>query len=355
MTPASQAGALVVVSPGIGATIQDGGRPGWQRFGVPVSGALDRVGLAAANIVVGNPPTAAAIECLYTGITLSVDAAPVRIAVAGAGCSIEIASSSGAKRSAATCESVTLNPGDHMTVRRGPGSIAAYLAASGGIDVPLALGSRSTYLRAALGGVCGRRLEPGDRLQIGASPADAVSAEHALPGIDLSARDRVRVVLGPQDDRFTARAVETLRSATYTVTSASDRMGLRLDGPRLEHTDGADILSDGIPPGAIQVPGSGLPIIMLADRQTTGGYTKIATVVSADLPLLGRIGPGARLGFDIVDIDTAEGAARTLAAEIAAWPARLVPVTPSAADLSTRLHGANLVSGVVDAARPCTL
>jgi biotin-dependent carboxylase-like uncharacterized protein len=344
---------LIVASPGLATTMQDIGRPGWQRFGVPVSGALDRLALAAANIVAGNPPGTAALECLYTGCVLVAAGATVRCAVAGAGARLEITPAADtAVRHVPALESVTLQRGDRVSVRISGPSITAYLAVEGGFDIAPVMASRSTYTRARLGGFSGRKLQTGDHLPLGQANADT-RAELRLPGIDLSPRENFRVVLGPQDDHFTPAAIAMLRAATYTVTTAADRMGLRLDGPVLEHVAGADIVSDAIPPGAIQVPGDGQPIIMLADRQTTGGYTKIATVVSADLPALGRIGPGARLRFEIIDVESAEQAARALATEIARWPHQLEPCKPSVAELQQALMRNNLVSGVHDATRMC--
>ncbi len=346
------AGNLIVVVPGIGTTIQDAGRPGWQRFGVPVSGALDRIAHAAANIVVGNPPDTAAIECLYVGCTLRVDAIAVRCAAAGAGASLDIElPGTEQKRRVPSLESFTAPHGSRITLRLAGPSISAYLAIEGGITTPPVLGSRSTYVRAGLGGIDGRRFAEGDAIPC-ASAASTDRREMCVSHLDLAPPRSVRVVLGPQDDRFTAGAIATLSSATYAVAAASDRMGLRLEGPRLEHTDGADILSDGIAPGAIQVPGSGLPIIMLADRQTTGGYTKIATVISSDVAALGRIGPGTKIRFEIVDVETAEAAARQLAATLSGWQRQLQPVAPDPADIDRALRERNLVSGVVDAVSP---
>lgn len=320
--------AILVVAPGLATTIQDRGRPGWQRLGVPVSGALDVQALAAANVVVGNSPGEAALECLYQGCELVVEADSVRVAAAGAGVTLEIVEGSG-KVSARieALESAMLLRGQRVRVRIGGLSMSAYLAVEGGIAVPTVLGSRSTYSRAALGGISGRALRSGDVVPLG-QPIASSRAEMRLPGVVLAPATEVRVVLGPQHDRFTSEAREVLANAFYRVLPASDRMGLRLSGARLAHTAGADILSDGIPPGAIQVPGDGLPIIMLADRQTTGGYTKIATVISADLPALGRIGPGAGLRFRVVIIEEAEALARAQAVEIAGWPQRLVRSRP---------------------------
>lgn len=170
-----------------------------------------------------------------------------------------------------------------------------------------------------------------------------------LPSLDLSAPARFRVVLGPQDDYFTDAAIRTLLEATYTVTQATDRMGMRLDGPLLEHAKGFNIVSDGIAPGAIQVPGNGLPIVLLADRQTTGGYPKVAAVISADLAALGRLMPGAKVAFEAVSIDSAEAARRQMAADIADLEASVTAARREGVIDEARLMAANLVSGMVDA------
>jgi biotin-dependent carboxylase-like uncharacterized protein len=187
----------------------------------------------------------------------------------------------------------------------------AYLAISGGIDVPVVLASRSTYLRSQFGGFQGRALRPGDRLVRGriADPAEA----RRLPGNWLPTylgSHRVRVVLGPQDSAFTPRGVRTFLSSAFTVGEQSDRMGYRLEGPRVEHCASADILSDGTPAGAVQVAGDGMPLVLLADRGTTGGYAKIATVISVDLPRLAQAKAGDRVFFDAVTVEEAQEASR---------------------------------------------
>jgi biotin-dependent carboxylase-like uncharacterized protein len=211
------------------------------------------------------------------------------------------------------------------------------------------LGSQSTLIRAAIGGLEGRALRVGDVLPLKQSAASE-REEVALPPIDLSPPRRVRVVLGPQEDHFTEAGLSALQESIYIVSQASDRMGMRLEGPRLEHSSkGYNIVSDGTAHGSIQVPGNGLPIILLPDRQTTGGYPKIATVISADLPALGRMAPGAKISFEVVDMEAAEAAARHLGADIAAMASRLAPVRREIAIDATRLMGENLVSGVVNA------
>lgn len=339
---------LEIVQPGLSTTVQDRGRPGWQRFGVPVSGALDTFALAAGNTVVGNDIGTAALECLYRGCEFRVRDGSVRIAVAGEGTALEIVSRDGEPlQRCGNLESATLHSGQGARVRISGPSISAYLAVEGGFNLPPVLGSRSTYVRARFGGYHGRPLRAGDRIPL--AKADATRRpEMQLPGISLKPPSVVRIVPGPQDDHFQQDAWGILTTSRYTVTAASDRMGLRLEGARLDHKDGADIVSDGIPPGAVQIPGNGLPIVMLADRQTTGGYTKIATVISSDLPGLGRLGPGSSFAFEQIGIEQAEDLARSRAAEIAKWADRLREISRRSICLAS-LHEANLISGVIDA------
>lgn len=342
-------GTLRVIAPGLMTTIQDLGRTGYQSLGVPVSGALDRVSLAAANAIVGNAVGTAALEIAYQGPSLAAEADGVRVAVAGADAPVEVVARSGETRRIPVLQSVRLERGETLRVGALSGSAVAYLAVEGGLDVPPMLGSRSTLVRAGIGGFEGRALRAGDRIPLALADAPE-REEQRLPGLDLAAPARIRLVLGPQDDYFTRAAIETLLSATYTITQSSDRMGMRLDGPALTHAAlGFNIVSDGIAPGTIQVPGNGLPIILLADRQTTGGYPKIATVASADLPALGRMRPGARLAFTAVSVEEAQSLRRAQEADIAAFAQRLVPAPRTIAIDAERLLAFNLVSGAVDA------
>ena len=340
--------ALRVMAPGLMTTVQDEGRTGFQSLGVPVSGALDRVSLAAANLLVGNPPGAAALEIAYQGPTLAVEAGSVRLGVAGAQAPIDVVSENGRTARVPPWQSFRLLRGEQVRIGALTGSAVAYLAVEGGFDLPPVLGSRSTLVRARIGGIEGRALQADDRLAL--LQSDAPEREEVqLDGIDLTPPPRFRVVLGPQDDYFTREAIATLLEATYTVTPASDRMGMRLEGPTLAHAKGFNIVSDGIAPGSIQVPGNGLPIVLLADRQTTGGYPKIATVISADLPALGRLAPGAKIAFAAVSVEEAQALRRSLAADMAGLAQRLAPVANRAGIDAGKLMSANLVSGAVDA------
>ncbi|MFD2183015.1 biotin-dependent carboxyltransferase family protein [Rhodoplanes azumiensis] len=339
--------ALRVVATGPAVTLQDAGRVGHQRFGIPVSGAMDRVALAAANVLVGNPPGTAALEIAYLGPTLAVEAESVRIAFAGGHASVDVLDETGMSvRTVPPLTSARLVRGERLRIGGLSGSVVGYLAVAGGFDAPVFLGSRATLLRAALGGFAGRALAVGDRLPLVADAAPTRDEMH-LSDTTFPLPDRVRVVLGPQDDHFTEEGIATFLTRTYKVTAATDRMGMRLDGPTIAHRDGFNIVSDGIAPGAIQVPGNGQPIVLLADRQTTGGYPKIATAISADLPGLGRLTPGATIRFERVDLDAAVAARRALVAEIAAMRGRLVPAGGEV-DVEARLLAENLVGGMVD-------
>jgi biotin-dependent carboxylase-like uncharacterized protein len=247
-----------------------------------------------------------------------------------------------------SAQSVTLPRGASVRVVLLAPAISAVFAVAGGIAVPVVMGSRSTYTRAKLGGVEGRALRAGDLLPVGAAKLDGpdqrVDARLPYP-------TAIRVVLGPQDDYFSDRSIAAFLSTPYTITAASDRMGHRLSGAKLGGAKGFNIVSDSVPAGAIQVPGDGQPIILLADRQTTGGYPKIATIISADIPALGRVGPGAALQFTRVTVAEAEAAARAAALAQSNW--RVVAVGRDGLD-DARLYDSNLISGVVSGGEPYT-
>ncbi len=306
--------ALEVIAPGLHTTVQDPGRFGHQDIGVPASGPLDRISFRLANALVGNRPDTPALEMLLQGPTLRVLADSMRLALVGCSAGMEMRSST--SKIIPAGQSAQLAKGD--VVRIGPlgDSVCAYLAIEGGLDVATVLGSASTYVRGALGGFQGRRLQKGDSLPLKRGAVDT-RGEHALRRpLDLALNQSIRVVLGPQVDYFTDDAVATLLSSEYVVSPQADRMGFRLDGPTLAHAKGYNIISDGIVPGSIQVPGSGRPIILMVDNQTTGGYPKIATVISADIPVVGRRRPGRSIRFTAIDVREAEGLRRKQEAEI---------------------------------------
>lgn len=343
--------SLHVVTPGLLATIQDRGRVGYQHLGVPVSGALDPVSLQAANLLVGNRPDAGAIEVACIGPTLTAEADQVRIAVAGAAACIEILPDVAAPngRSVASLQSFTLRRGETLRIGALTGATVLYVAVEGGFDIEPMLGSVSTDIRCGIGGWQGRALAAGDRLPLRQARASE-RGEVCLEGFAVRPRPRVRVIKGPQLDHFADSEVAAFLDNEYTVGPSADRMGMRLTGRTIQHARGFDIPSDGIAPGSIQVPGNGQPIVLLADRQTTGGYPKIATVISADLPALARLPVGAKVSFEAVTIEAAEAARREFVAELATMPDRIVPLRRTGADIVPRLHECNLVSGFIDAA-----
>ena len=308
--------ALFVADPGLLTTVQDLGRFGHQRVGVPPSGPMDRVAFLVANRLVGNPDGAAAFECTIKGPRLEVRQAAT-VAVAGAPMGFTVNG-----QAAAPWTAVAVRPGDVIGFQMASAGCRAYLAVAGGIDVPPALGSRATYLRGRLGGMGGRALQKGDALPVGAA-AGAAREGRMVPEArrpPYPAERECRVILGPQDDRFTAEGIRAFLEGVYDVTPQADRMGYRLNGPEIPHVRGHDIVSDGIPLGGIQVPGERQPIVLLVDRQTTGGYTKIATVIGVDIGAIGQTRPGHRVRFRRVTLAEAH-AARVAEA---AWLARAI-------------------------------
>lgn len=342
-----------VVSPGALSTLQDLGRPGWRRHGVPGCGALDAALLRIANVLAGNAEGAAAIEFFVAGPTLKALDEPVQLGFAG-DFSLTLVRANGERTQLDSWRSVTLWPGD--TLRAGsPRNSRCGVVAVRGLVAPLVLGSASTYVRALLGGYGGRALAAGDKLSASAMPLKAgmVPTEQILRRPRAPERGAMRVVLGPQADHFDAAALASFFGSEYQVSTEVDRMGVRLQGPALLHNDrGGEIVSDATVPGSIQVPGNGLPIVLLADGQTAGGYPKIATVISADLPRLAVAAVGTPLRFESVTVAQAE----VLAREHEAGLRRLLSaIEPLALDGDVDLHAmynANLVSGMIDAFDP---
>jgi 5-oxoprolinase (ATP-hydrolysing) subunit C len=347
-----------VTAPGALATIQDLGRTGWRRFGVPCAGALDTCWLRIANRLAGNPEGAAAIEFFVAGPILKAHDAPVRLAFAGDfPITLERGGRAEIERSVLeSWRSVTLQPGDTVRVGSPRSGRVGYVAIAG-LTVPDVLGSASTYTRARIGGVQGRALAPGDRLHAAAAP----SAASGEPAPEAMLREPpagfdapIRVIPGPQDDHFGAEAMATFFGADYRVSRDADRMGLRLEGPALKHRPdkGAEIVSDATVPGSIQVPGNGLPIVLLADGQTAGGYPKIATAISADLARLANAAVGAHLRFAPVSVAQAEALARAREEKVQRCLAAIEPLTlMNGVDLAA-LYANNLVGAMIDALRP---
>lgn len=337
---------LQVLEPGVAVTVQDRGRVGHRHIGVPVSGALDVRLLAAANALLGNDPDAAVLEVCLSGPAMQVLSGPVRVALAG-DISAQVTGTRGPALHVPPWHTATLFPGDVIRVSGVAGGGVGCVGVSGGVQVPLQLGSRSTYLRARIGGVQGRALAVGDRLPCAPFTGNPWR-ESAATRPWLSDAGPVRVLFGPQGDHFTPEALHTFLASDYRVTRDIDRMGLRLDGPALAHSAlGADIVSDGVVPGAIQVPANGQPIVLMADCQTSGGYPKIATVIRADLPRLAHLRPGDGLRFVAVDHAQARAALSQQAQQLAQWCAGIAPFRPPGWADEAALYQRNLISGCI--------
>jgi antagonist of KipI len=291
-THASEA-AILVIKAGMLTTVQDAGRWGYQSRGVPVAGPMDPVSHRLANALVGNGRDAALLEVTLLGPELEFEDERL-VAVAGADFDLSLDG-----RQVPSHAPFTVAAGSHLRFGARRLGARAYLAVSGGITVGPVLGSRSTHLVSGMGGVGGRAVLAGDRLPLG-DPSLPQSMPLAPQDAIIALPDRhatIRVLAGPQQDYFAADALAVLQSAPYVIAQNSDRMGFRLEGPRLTHARGADIISDATPLGVLQVPASGQPILLMADRQTTGGYPKIATVIAADLTIAGQLAPADTITF----------------------------------------------------------
>jgi biotin-dependent carboxylase-like uncharacterized protein len=289
-----------VLKPGLFTTIQDTGRHGYLKYGVPISGAMDQFSLIAANLLVANNENDACLETTLIGPELQA-LAEVQIAITGGNCTPRIND-----HNVPMWQTLTIQKDDFLSFGKMESGCRAYITARGGIDVPLVLGSRSTYVRGGFGGNCGRQLKAGDT--ISGFDTKPLPNEYRLPEeliSRLSNHFKANVILGPQAEMFTKKGIETFLSNPYRVTSEADRMGYRLEGPTIEHKDKADIVSDALLPGAIQVPKSGKPILIMKDAQTTGGYPKIAVVIASDLSNLGQAKPGDRMEFSRISISEA--------------------------------------------------
>ena len=293
--------AFQAVKPGLFTTVQDLGRYGFLRYGVPISGAMDTFSLVAANLLVGNSQNDACLETTLIGPELQA-LVPTQIAVTGGSCSPKIND-----QSIPMWQTVNVQEGDVLSFDRMENGCRAYIALRGGIDVPLMLGSRSTYVRGGFGGTAGRQLKVGDAIE--SFKVSPIKTRYALLNElipQFTSNAVVHVILGPQDNMFTDEGIETFLSNSYKTTLESDRMGYRLNGPLIEHKGKADIVSDALLPGAVQVPKDGKPIVIMRDAQTTGGYPKIAVVASSDLCLLGQAKPNDVIEFSKVTIRQAQ-------------------------------------------------
>lgn len=337
-----------ITNPGIAVSIQDFGRIGFRNIGVPISGALDINLLAAANTLLNNPTDSAGFEIRWSGPTIKATNKPIRIALVG-NVSAWLTDAKGLRTLVNSFQTTLVLPGQSFVIGTVESGIA-YAAVSGGILVPKQLGSRSSYSKAAIGGNRGQALHAGDILLCQETSAEIPTefkATKQWPQED----GVIRVILGPQNDHFTEDALKQFFSQAWTIGRQTDRMGMRLEGLALTHNQlGADIISDGVTPGSIQVPANGQPIILLADCQTSGGYPKIATVISADLSKLAHKRPGEVLRFIAVSHEQAQEARQLKIESFRNWVnglQRFLP--PGSIDLNA-LYCTNLVSGVLSGA-----
>lgn len=305
---------LYVDEPGLQTTIQDQGRIGYQQYGMPVAGVMDRDSYLIGQALVGNQLLAGALECTLRGPSLTCRGDCI-LAFTGADMKPLVNDQEIPLYTAVYCRN-----GDRITCGYAEKGMRMYISIAGGINVPLVNGSASTHTKACIGGLEGRKLTAGDRLII--KSAAAAEHEHSLftwqgGGADVRPHslldcnewdfeEPIRVVAGPQHKCFTKKGIQTFFHTAYELTPASDRMGYRLAGEPVEHEATADIISDGTVFGSIQIPADGQPIILMADRQTTGGYTKIGTVISSDLPRLAQLPIGRKIEFKRVSVMRAQ-------------------------------------------------
>ena len=285
---------IKILDAGLLTTVQDLGRYGFQRYGVSASGVMDEYSAKIANKLVGNKVGEAVLETTLKGVQIEF-LQNTAVAITGGNCDVTL---NGTKIE--LWQSYLVNRGDILKMGICRSGLRNYLAFAGGIDVPIIMNSKSTNLKAKVGGFNGRKLMTGDVLSVGVGSLETPLTLNKYYIPTYSKDIKVGVILGQQDDHFTEAGIKTFLNETYTVTQESDRMGIRLSsvsGATIEHKNGADIISDGITFGAIQVPGSGQPIVMMADRQTTGGYTKIGNVISSDLAKLAQATPGTKVKF----------------------------------------------------------
>ena len=302
---------ITVINGGLLTTVQDLGRYGYQRYGVPVSGAMDQYSMRIANILVGNNEGSAVLEITLLGPTL-VFSSKTRVALTGSDLGATVNGNP-----IGSWRSIDIPKGSTLSFTGGTSGTRAYLAILGGIDVVKTMGSRSTSIRESIGGYEGRSLEKGDRIKtfrsISNLPLITVSKQHIYNYSDIQP---VRVILGPQQEMFTQNGIDTFLSESYEISNDSNRIGIRLVGPKISHKVSADIISDGTTFGSIQIPGDGMPIILMADRGTTGGYAKIATVITADLWKVSQVLPGNSLTFKSITAGKAVAIYRKREAEI---------------------------------------
>jgi 5-oxoprolinase (ATP-hydrolysing) subunit C len=331
--------ALRIISAGPGVSLQDAGRFGYMRFGVTPAGPMDPLAFTTANLAAGAQSGAAAIEVSQGGVELTAEDCPLSLAIAGGDFRVTL---DGKLLPAAVL--LRVEPGERLVIRPGASGAWCYIAVAGGIDIPPTLGSIATHTRSGIGGVAARALAAGDVLPITTiSTHEPATGKIVAPWLDRP-DDVIRVILGPQDDYFSRDQIDLFLAGPWRVSGRSDRMAYLLDGPQLVHAKGFNIISDGVAMGAIQVPGDGLPVVLMADRQPTGGYPKIANIIRADVGRLAQLRPGAQFRFAAIKVKQAVDARRAEVAALAG-PITIEPLVRS--DLSSEfLLELNLVGGV---------
>ena len=324
---------------GPASSVQDGGRFGAQRYGLQPSGAMDRVGLAAANCLVGNAPFAPGIEIGPYGAAFTAREGAVRVALSGAPRNADISG-----RAVAWDTSVTIADGDTLKLGLARGGSFSYLAIEGGIAGEPMFGSLAVNARAGLGSPYPRPLQAGDELQVAAASG---AAERRID-LPATVAGPIRVLMGPQDDEFGGDDIRLFLDSEWKTSATSDRMGYRLEGPVIRHLHGHNIVSDGTVNGSIQVPGNGQPIVLMSDRGTSGGYPKIATVITADFGRFAQIPAGTAFRFKAVSMAEAQATARKFAELLRSLPDRLRPI--ESFDLNVEaLQDANVAGAAVSA------
>jgi biotin-dependent carboxylase-like uncharacterized protein len=329
---------LVISAIGPASSVQDGGRFGAQRYGLVPSGAMDRLSLAAANCLVGNEQFAAAIEVGPLGATFTAREGPVRVALAGAARNADIA-----KRAVVFDTSMTLADGESFNLGFARDGTFSYLAIEGGVQGEPMFGSLAVNARAGLGSPYPRPLQAGDKLQVAAA-SGAVERAIDLPAVT---EGPIRVVMGPQDDEF-GDAGQLFLDSAWKISATSDRMGYRLEGPVIKHLHGHNIVSDGTVNGSIQVPGNGAPIVLMPDRGTSGGYPKIATVITADLGRFAQTQAGRAFRFKAIGMAEAQAEARKFAELLRTLPDRVHDMQSFVLDIAA-LQNANVAGAAVNA------
>lgn len=307
-------GKLKIINPGPLTTIQDEGRDGYMRYGMPTSGAVDKFAFKVANLLVGNNESAAVLETAFLGPEIQFKSDAI-IAITGADMQPLLDN-----HPINMWQAIRVEKGSRLSFASLQDGLRAYIAIGGGIDLPAVMDSKSTYLKAKIGGLEGRKLKEGDVLKFFSNNLEAKQVvNQPLPEMlipQYSEKNEVKVILGPQDDYFSQADIEKFLNSEYKFSNRSDRMGCMLEGPTLKHKKSPDIISDGIAMGAIQVPGHGKPIIMLSDRQTTGGYAKIANVTTTDLMKVAQAKPGDVISFKAVSVKEAQKDLRKQAKEL---------------------------------------